>query len=155
HRGAFLLAGDAACVTSPYGGQGLTTGLDHVEYLLDIFDFRGDLNARTLCMTQNYAEYVRKSYCRISLLNFGLYYLFFARPPVFRKVSAHILNNWEADSEMKERVIRLFAGLDRDIPSTRELLQLWGVGRPPIRRLALASPRLSLRAIGSLWENFH
>ena len=39
-KGAFVLVGDALAVTTPYGGQGMTTAMEHVRFLTDRFDWK-------------------------------------------------------------------------------------------------------------------
>src|SRR5262249_24400522 len=94
-RGRFLLAGDACNVTTPYGGQGMTAGLEHVTHLLEKFDFEraNEFSKR------RYQLSVESTFSRISLLNFGLYYLFFARSPLFKASSSHVIDLWEANPE--------------------------------------------------------
>ena len=151
-RDAFLLAGDSSCVTSPYGGQGIAAGLEHVEYLMENFDFSRVPGHAASEMCEDYGHAVRRIYDRVTLLNFGLYYLFFARQPMFKSVSSYILNVWESNPEMKERVVRLFAGLDQDRPSVIEVLELWGLTWSPLQTSlqSLMQRYMGLRALNFL-----
>lgn len=136
HRRNIILMGDAAGATSPYGGQGITAAFEHVEYLLEQFNFsESAASALGKVQIKQYGRFIKNVYNRISLLNFGLYYLFFSRVPVFKSISSYILSVWNENHEMKTRVIRLFAGLDKDQPSAAELLRLWGVTRFSPRHL--------------------
>lgn len=136
-RGCFLLAGDACNVTTPYGGQGMTSGFEHAQYLIEEFDFAkpNEFHKR------RYANQVEDTFTRISLLNFGLYYLFFARAPMFKSTSAYVINTWEANPALKERVVRLFGGLDTDQPRVLELMKLWGLS-PRVATSRLIPQRL-------------
>lgn len=123
-KGQFILAGDAANATTPYGGQGMTAGLEHMKFLSENFNFSSADNSEQLLA---YEEMVNNTYKRISLLNFGLYYLFYSRVPAFKTLASHIFSTWERHEHLKSRVVWLFAGLDTDIPGANELVELWGL----------------------------
>ena len=140
HRGAFLLAGDAGSVTTPYGGQGMTVATAHVKYLLEQLDWNITGQVARELELQQYEKFVRSTYQHVNLLNFGLYYLFFARQSLFKGVTSYVVRNWDQNEESKNRVMRLFAGLDTDTPSVPELIDLWGV-----------SPATLIKSGGLVW----
>ena len=126
-KGRFLLAGDALAGTTPFGGQGMTCAVLHVEALASLLDEHSDRSTRSISrLGSSYASTCRKWYRHYGLLNFGLYYLFFARQPIFKATSRHILNRWNKNPEMLDRVGRLFGGDDLDTPGAVEVLRLWG-----------------------------
>lgn len=133
--GCFLLAGDALAVTSPYGGQGMTAAMEHIQFLTEHFDFTTSHRKKIKAQLHRYTDQTQKIYQRISLLNFGLYYLFFAPAPLFKKTTNHIVRTWEDHPYLKERVMRLFAGIDQNAPSLLEISELWGLSRWPRHQL--------------------
>ncbi len=132
-RGAFLLAGDALAVTTPYGGQGMTVALEHVRHLASRFDFKNRSRSQQSVSRSTYNSFAIETYDRVNFLNFGLYYTFFSRPKIFKRSTQHILNTWERNPEIKTRVARLFGGLDTDHATLTEILAL---ERVPFSRTA-------------------
>ncbi|MDZ4662577.1 MAG: FAD-dependent monooxygenase [Pseudomonadota bacterium] len=127
--GNFLLAGDAVATTTPYAGQGISAGMEHVDYLIDEFDFSTSLAKSTQDSQKAYAEKTRAIQERLDIVNLGLYYLFFARAPLFKTTTRHVTNTWKLAPELPNRVMRLFAGIDKDKPGLAELFDLWGISR--------------------------
>jgi 3-(3-hydroxy-phenyl)propionate hydroxylase len=123
-KGAFLLAGDALAVTTPYGGQGMTVAMEHVRFLSEQFDWKTQSRSTQALSKAAYARFAAQVFERVNFLNFGLYYTFFSRPAIFKHSTQHILKTWERNPELKTRVTRLFGGLDRDMPSLIEILAL-------------------------------
>ena len=121
-NGRVFLAGDALAVTTPYGGQGMTIALQHARFLSEEINWRDD--AAVTRGKHEYAEFASSAHERAALLNFGLYYAFFARPPIFKRSTQLIMRAWERNPELKSRVARLFGGLDRDTPTILEILDL-------------------------------
>lgn len=128
-KGRFLLAGDAVAVTTPYGGQGMTLAVEQAKYLGQVFDWSAD-SALSLTLTKrNFTRFAKRGYDRVNLLNFGLYYLFFTRQAFYKHSTRYMVETWNQRPELAARVMRLFAGLDTDKPSVRELIDLWGINR--------------------------
>lgn len=127
YKGNFLLAGDAVAATTPYGGQGISVGMEHVDYLVDEFDFSTSIAKFREESQRAYADLTRSIMDRLDIVNLGLYYLFFARTPLFKATTRHITETWKMSPELPARVMRLFAGIDRDKPSLLELTELWGI----------------------------
>ena len=121
-NGRVFLAGDALAVTTPYGGQGMTIALEHARFLSEIVDWSSDVSVQAA--KPGYARFAAELHDRAALLNFGLYYAFFSRPPIFKRSTQMILGAWERNPKLKARVARLFAGLDRDTPTLLEILDL-------------------------------
>lgn len=121
-NGRVFLAGDALAVTTPYGGQGMTIALEHARFLSQEIDWSSDAAVQEA--KAKYARFAADVHDRASLLNFGLYYAFFSRPPIFRHSTQLILRSWEKNPALKSRVTRLFGGLDRDTPTLLEILDL-------------------------------
>jgi 2-polyprenyl-6-methoxyphenol hydroxylase-like FAD-dependent oxidoreductase len=128
-KGRFLLAGDAVAVTTPYGGQGMTLATEQARYLGENFDWSANSKISVAIANRNYARFAKKGYERVNLLNFGLYYLFFTRQPFYKHSTRYMAETWKERPELGARVMRLFAGIDRDKPSIRELIDLWGINR--------------------------
>ena len=121
------IVGDAAGITTPLGGQGMTVALLHVDHILRTFDLGSATDARTRrAQLQRYQQFADRTYRRINLLNFGLYHLFFSRRPAAKLATHHVLRHWQKHPELAQRTMRLFAGIDSDTPSPLELMQLWG-----------------------------
>ena len=129
----FILAGDSVAVTSPYGGQGMTACMEHAKFLTEEFDFDVQNNNSIVksFSARRYCDFTKQTHKRIQLLNFGLYYLFFSRQPVFKDVTSYIADVWHTNPDLSSRVMRLFGGLDKDKPGTMELMELWGLARWP------------------------
>lgn len=132
-RGAFVLAGDALAVTTPYGGQGMTVAMEHVRHLVSRFDFKTQSRSMQNLNRSTYNSFALDTFERVNFLNFGLYYTFFSRPRIFKRSTQHILNTWEKHPEIKSRVARLFGGLDTDHATLTEILAL---ERVPFSRTA-------------------
>lgn len=128
-QGNFLLAGDAVAATTPYGGQGISCGMEHIDYLIHEFDFSTSIAKSAQESQLAYAEKTRSIQDRLDVVNLGLYYLFFARAPFFKTTTRHVTNTWKQAPELPGRVMRLFAGLDKDKPRLSELMDLWGFSR--------------------------
>jgi 2-polyprenyl-6-methoxyphenol hydroxylase-like FAD-dependent oxidoreductase len=145
--GAFFLVGDALAVTSPLGGQGMNCAMREVAHLLERFEEnqRGDTSLEAV--KKGYALFARGTYNHVCLLNFGLYYLFFASGRLLSLVSRFILQEWNSSPAISARVGELFSGMSWDTPRLGELLRLWGIF-PMVRRVAFqAVPRPAKRAI--------
>jgi 2-polyprenyl-6-methoxyphenol hydroxylase-like FAD-dependent oxidoreductase len=127
NKGVFLLAGDALAVTTPYGGQGMTVAMEHVKFLNEHFDWKSESKSTHALAKSAYNNLTVKVHERVNFLNFGLYYTFFSRPTVFKHSTHQILKRWEKNPELKTRVARLFGGLDQDMPSLMEILDLEGL----------------------------
>jgi 2-polyprenyl-6-methoxyphenol hydroxylase-like FAD-dependent oxidoreductase len=141
-NGRFLLAGDALSVTTPYGGQGMTSAMENIKYLLTHFDWRSDSKSESALQKTLYAHNAISTHERINLLNFGLYYTFFARDTLIKKLTARLIDNWERDPALKARVVRLFAGLEVTKPDVFDILAL----KIPMRKaLNLAPYRITKR----------
>jgi hypothetical protein len=83
-----------------------------------------------------YKSLAKSTYYHICLLNFGLYYLFFASGRLFKLVSRFILGEWNKQPEICSRVGALFSGMSWDTPGLGELLKLWGLlpwARPSVK----------------------
>ena len=130
-RGRFFLIGDALAVTTPYGGQGMSVAMEHVRFLNEQLGNPRSFVAKNRISVE-YDEFAREVFQRVSLLNFGLYHVFFSRNPLLRPFGHRVLKNWENDRALQLRVIRLFGGLDRDIPTLPELLGLERFELPPL-----------------------
>lgn len=143
--GRFLLAGDAAAVTTPFGGQGMTCAMIHVKALLDDSTFLKEKPSKAKKAIEKYGKVVASSYSRINLLNFGLYYFFFARHPAFKLAARHVLYTWQKNPSLGDRTMRLFGGLDLDKPSLAEVTRLWGMNNPFISLLNKQSYSQALR----------
>ncbi len=122
-----ILAGDALCVTTPFGGQGMTAACEHVKELVEKFPWRTTDPLSLLRARTAYGAATRATYNRINLMNFGLYQMFFNRSSVLKLPTQHIIRSWQQNPELAARVMRLFAGVDTDRPSPAELLKLWGI----------------------------
>lgn len=144
-KGRFLLAGDAAAVTTPFGGQGMTCAMLQVKALLDDSTFLKEKPSLAKKAIQKYQDSVTASLSRVNLLNFGLYYFFFARHPAFKLATRHVLQTWQRNPDLGERTMRLFGGLDMDKPSIVEVTKLWGLNNPFISLLSLESYTEALR----------
>ena len=127
--GRFLLAGDAVAVTTPYGGQGMTLAAEQVRFLGQEFDWDAQGTLALTLARRAYTKHAKRGYERVNLLNFGLYYLFFSRQAFYKHSTRYMVETWNERPELAARVMRLFAGLDRDKPSVRELMDLWGITR--------------------------
>lgn len=125
YKGKYILVGDANSSTTPFGGQGMNAVVKHVEFLADVLSERMDDKAMMRNL-EAYQAMVFKYYCHLGLLNFGLYHLFFNRHQVVKPIAAHVINKWERKPHLKDRVARLFGGLDQDTPGPLELYELWG-----------------------------
>jgi 2-polyprenyl-6-methoxyphenol hydroxylase-like FAD-dependent oxidoreductase len=135
-KGRFFLAGDALAVTTPLGGQGMTCSRHQVEALFSLLDDTEKNSEQMHFIRERYEYITRSKYQHVNLLNLGLFYLFFAKQPMFKVSSKHILNTWNAHPEMRDRIGRLFGGDDLDTPKTLEILKLWGLAGPFNRRLS-------------------
>jgi len=144
-RGRFILAGDAAAVTTPFGGQGMTCAMLQVKALLDDSTFLKEKPSLAKKAIQKYKDSVATSLSRVNLLNFGLYYFFFARHPAFKLATRHVLQTWQRHPELGERTMRLFGGLDMDKPTVVEVSRLWGLNNPFVSLLSLESYSEALR----------
>ncbi|MGE3261777.1 MAG: FAD-dependent oxidoreductase [Bacteriovoracia bacterium] len=123
----FFLVGDALAVTSPLGGQGMTCAMREVESLLQSFQQYVDGVSTLGEVREDYSSLARSTYYHICLLNFGLYYLFYASGRMFKLVSRFILGEWNKHPEICARVGALFSGMSFDTPGLGELLRLWGI----------------------------
>jgi len=128
-KGRLLLVGDAVAVTTPYGGQGMTLAVEQAKYLGQAFDWSASQPLSLGLTKRNYTRFAKKGYERVNLLNFGLYYLFFTRQAFYKHSTRYMVETWNERPELSGRVMRLFAGLDTDKPSVRELIDLWGISR--------------------------
>lgn len=126
-RGKVLLASDAVAITTPFGGQGITCAMEHVEYLSNRFNFDARSEKDLKTERESYTRAIASTFERINVLNFGVYYLFYARSRSFKIMNRHVLSSWKKNPEATARVMRLFAGTDTDAPSIPELLRLWGI----------------------------
>jgi len=150
---SFFLVGDALAVTSPLGGQGMTIAMREVAILLEYFQEYVDGTSDIESLRDRYESIARSSYLHICLLNFGLYYLFFASGRLFKLVSRFILGEWNKKPEICARVGELFSGMSWNTPSLNELLELWGIlpvakrkaGEPIRRRSSFALPLHRIR----------
>jgi len=129
HRGKFILAGDALSVTTPYGGQGMTAAMENVSYLVRHFNWLSLSKSEAALHKALYTQRARATHERINLLNFGLYYTFFARSPVFKPLTHRLINAWERDRDLKARVVRLFGGIETSKPDIFDILALPIPGR--------------------------
>lgn len=134
-KGCFFLAGDSLAVTTPLGGQGMTCSRHQVEALLSLLESKQASAKELARIRKQYDALARQWYFHINLLNLGLYYLFFANAPMFKHSSKHILNVWNSNPEMSNRVGRLFGGDDLDTPGVMEILKLWGLTGPLDKRI--------------------
>jgi len=130
-QGHVFLAGDACGVTTPYGGQGISGGLEAVadllEWLPTSVQNSGHWSLGFHAAETQYSFQVKKTFYRHNLIDLGIYYLFFARNPMFKSVSAHVISSWQKNPEIAQRVMNLFAGTDRNIPGPIELAEIWGL----------------------------
>jgi 2-polyprenyl-6-methoxyphenol hydroxylase-like FAD-dependent oxidoreductase len=125
HRGRVLLAGDALAVSTPLGGQGMSCAAEHVRTVLGLLDSR----SATPLSNAALRTYGRRSLARfkeVSLLNLGIYYLFFSPAPV-KRPTRHILQVWNRNPEMLDRLASLFGGLHSEPLRLSELVALWGL----------------------------
>jgi 2-polyprenyl-6-methoxyphenol hydroxylase-like FAD-dependent oxidoreductase len=147
-QGAFLLAGDAVAVTTPYGGQGMTLASEQARYLSEEFDFRTRSKILQVLSRRNYTQFAKRGYERVNLLNFGLYFLFFSRQHFYQTTTKFMVQTWQERPELAARVMRLFGGLDRNKPNMRELLDLWGINR--VGPMIGSASEVLLRSAGDL-----
>lgn len=147
-QGRFLLVGDAAAVTTPYGGQGMTAAMEHVTFLSQEFDWKARRLVDEVYQIYRYEKRVEKIFDRINVLNFWLYYLFFARNTAFKQTTQFVVEHWKKNPEVPRMVMNLFGGLDNDKPSWGEVIEISGL-RPAIagRTAAQLLVRNGLRMI--------
>ncbi len=127
-RGRFLLVGDSVAVTTPLGGQGMTAAMLQVEALTDLVGRHQSLSPRAVALIgKRYTAQCSQIYKHINLINFGVYYLFFSHSALLKPASRYVLNRWRTRPEARDRLGRLFGGLDLDTPKVVEILQLWGL----------------------------
>jgi 2-polyprenyl-6-methoxyphenol hydroxylase-like FAD-dependent oxidoreductase len=126
YKGRFILVGDANSTTTPFGGQGMNAVVKHVEFLAEILSHKTPDKQMEKNLEQ-YQMMVFKHYTHLSIINFGLYHLFFNRHQSVKPITSHVINKWEQKPYLKERVARLFGGLDQDTPNPLELYELWGL----------------------------
>lgn len=122
--GACFFAGDAAAVTTAFGGQGMTCALEHVTALLA----SGAASTTSLRTARAYyAAAVRRSYRRANALNFVLYHLFFSRRPAIHRISREVVRRWTADASLADLAGRLFSGAGGRGPTLSEFVRALGV----------------------------
>lgn len=136
--GRYLFAGDAAAVTTPFGGQGMTCALEHAETLLQLLRAR-DQGAGAV--RRAYAAAVRRSFRRVGIVNLFLYHVFFSRSRVTRPLARYVVHGWAADPSVAQLVAGLFSGVDCRRASPGEVMRILGL-RPSgrlVRALALSA----------------
>jgi 2-polyprenyl-6-methoxyphenol hydroxylase-like FAD-dependent oxidoreductase len=126
-----FLMGDALAVTTPLGGQGMTCGLFHVEHVLNFLKNHRAANLKNDWILEDlktqHDQKARYIFTHFTVLNTGLYFLFFSRKPFGKKLTQHVLSNWNRDPSHVDRLAALFGGIDLDTPSVLEVMKLWGV----------------------------
>jgi 2-polyprenyl-6-methoxyphenol hydroxylase-like FAD-dependent oxidoreductase len=142
-NGRFFLLGDALAITTPFGGQGMSCASHHVRAITKLLEASNSMSLKQ--MDKKYTEECRHWYNHVSLINFGLYYLFFAQATILKAASRHVFNRWNKNPEMMNRVGRLFGGIDLDTPNPIELMTLWGV-LPVMSPVIPLGSRLARRA---------
>lgn len=152
-RGRFLLCGDAVGVTTPYGGQGISIGLEHVEHLLNHFEWQAQSQLITGLTRREYTLMAENAHNRLEVVNWSLYFLFFARNPISKLTTQHVLNSWHQNPSLPAHVMALFGGLTRERPSISEVFDIWGLqkGRRA-KLLSLLRPAIK-RQIGRVDAN--
>lgn len=145
-RGRFLLCGDAVGVTTPYGGQGISLGIEHVEHLIENFEWRAQSQLISSLSRREYSLTVENAHSRLDIVNWSLYFLFFARSPLSKLTTQHVVNSWHHNPEIPEKVMTLFGGISRERPSIPEIFDIWGLqkGRRS-KLLSLLRPALARR----------
>lgn len=133
-KGRFLLAGDALAITTPFGGQGITCAMQHVNVLSDLLSASSDINSTAmLWVNRSYSQQCYDWYYHFGLLNNALYYLFFAQKDIFKMSTKHVLSAWNTDPELKSYVGELFGGLKLKTPNPKEIFWLCG-GHPIVEK---------------------
>jgi 2-polyprenyl-6-methoxyphenol hydroxylase-like FAD-dependent oxidoreductase len=138
-RGCFFLVGDALAITTPFGGQGMTCAIRHIDDLLQLISAHtahlplAKAGSSSLVPKQviqeigeQYKQNSKALFNHFNLINFGLYYLFFAQNFFFKATTAYVLKHWSENPHYADRIGRLFGGLDQDTPGLIELMRLWG-----------------------------
>jgi 2-polyprenyl-6-methoxyphenol hydroxylase-like FAD-dependent oxidoreductase len=149
-KGCFYLAGDALAITTPLGGQGMTCSIKHVEALIKIIKENKYSKAS---LRRAYMQFALTRHLHHNVLNLGLYYLFFASNPIFKKTTKHILSVWNTNPEMKDRIGRLFGGDDEDTPKPLEIMNLWGITKSFSSGLVNFNVRESFNVVTGLVKN--
>jgi len=139
-KGAFFLVGDALAGTTPFGGQGMTCASYQVNLLIELFsdllenkkaegtELVGEaLKSSLKSIADKYGKAAKKWHRHVSLLNFGLFHLFFSKGKVFKRTTHAVLDSWHRAPVSQQRVMALFSGLDQKTPTPLELVRLWGV----------------------------
>jgi 2-octaprenyl-3-methyl-6-methoxy-1,4-benzoquinol hydroxylase len=126
-----FLVGDAVAVTTPLGGQGMTCGLYQVDRILTVTSQLGPAALESsdgiAVMAKAHAESSHYIFSHFTVLNTGLYYLFFSKLPFSKRLTRHVLRNWQGTHQHVERLAALFGGLELDTPNLVEVMKLWGV----------------------------
>ncbi len=143
-RGRFLLVGDAVAITTPYGGQGISVGMEHVEHLVNNFEWRAKSALITGLTRREYTLTAENIHSRLDLINWSLYFLFFARNPFSKLTTQHVINSWHTHPEIPQKVMNFFGSLSREKPSLPEVFDIWGLqkGRRT-KLLSLLKPALT------------
>ena len=129
-RGAMLLAGDALAITTPFGGQGMTCAMYHVEALTELLQVDSLSEASRASIGKSYADRAKATFAHFNLLNTGLYYLFFSRHPMFKGATRFVLNHWQKSPEDLQKIGALFGGIDNENLELTKVLRLWGIPMP-------------------------
>ncbi|OQW49229.1 MAG: hypothetical protein A4S09_03945 [Proteobacteria bacterium SG_bin7] len=126
-RGRFVLCGDAVGVTTPYGGQGISVALEHVSHLIQNFEWRAQSQLISGLTRREYALMAESTHSRLDIINWSLYFLFFARNPISKLITQHVLNSWQQNPSLPAHVMSLFGGLTKEHPSISEVFDIWGL----------------------------
>jgi len=127
-RGRFLLLGDAVAITTPFGGQGMTCALRHVQHLVAAFDgCRLDSDLHAFLLRREYTRLVKKTFDHFSLVNFVVHFAFYRREIWAKPLAHHCIRTWNQHPELRDRAGRLFGGFDQDTPGVLELLNFSGL----------------------------
>ncbi len=152
-RGRFVLCGDAVGITTPYGGQGISIALEHVEHLVKNFEWKAQSQLISGLTRREYTLMAESAHNRLDIVNWSLYFLFFARNPISKLTTQHVLNSWHQNPSLPAHVMSLFGGLTREHPSLSEVFDIWGLqkGRRS-KLLSLLGPAVK-RQIGRIEAN--
>ncbi len=126
-RGRFILCGDAVGVTTPYGGQGISIGLEHVDHLLNNFEWKAQSQLISGLTKREYTLLAENAHNRLDVVNWSLYFLFFARNPISKLTTQHVINSWHQNPQLPDHVMKLFGGLTKERPSLSEVFDIWGL----------------------------
>ncbi len=121
-NGRVILAGDAMGITTCYGGQGMTIGLNHVRFLTEDPCWVSASPNSAQVVLSTYEKFAKGAFKRITSLNRSLYYFFFSQMRLMPYCTRYVVNHWTQRPDLRLRVLRLFAGLDQDPATLGELV---------------------------------